>query len=48
MKSVLGFDAPLVPIPATYDGDFLQGAFPWLKKYECFSSIESKAAKSSV
>ncbi|XP_061162410.1 protein strawberry notch homolog 1-like [Saccostrea echinata] len=23
MKSVLGFDAPLVPIPTTYDGDFM-------------------------
>lgn len=24
MKSVLGFDAPLVPIPKTYDGDFFE------------------------
>lgn len=27
MKSVLGFDAPLVPIPKTYDGDFFEGSY---------------------
>lgn len=36
MKSVLGFDAPLVPIPKTYDGDFFEGSY--LKIENLFST----------
>lgn len=48
MKSVLGFDAPLVPIPKTYDGDFFEGSYlkienlfftPWHLAGYCVSLV---------